>query len=174
MNVRKLLCVVSAVAMVASVSASAQSLPELAKLEKARRAKLRAASGAAKVYTEGNQSGTARDAAAPTESAVPGDPAGADGAEPNAGPKAKTPQEIEAEKQADWNERLSKAQAEIKSFEDAVATNERALASMFNITPARADLVNRIEADKQKVVALQKTLTDLEDERRRSGMPRVR
>lgn len=173
MNARKLLCVVSAVAMVASVSASAQSLPELAKLEKARRAKLRAASGAAKVYTEGNQSGTARTAAA-AESAVPGDPEVADGAEANAGPKAKTPQEIEAEKQADWNERLAKAQAEIKSFEDAVTTNERALASMFNITPARADLVNRIEADKQKVVALKKTLTDLEDERRRSGLPRVR
>ena len=43
---------------------------------------------------------------------------------------------------------------------------------MYNITPARQDVVNNIEADKRKLADLQQSLVALEDERRRAGMPR--
>ncbi len=170
MNVRSMLCFCSVVALATSLTADPQSLPELAKQEKARRARIRATSGPAKVYTEGNRTGTATD---PNSESLEAPGAEAAPPAPN-GKKEKTPEELAAEKQAEWNDRLQKAQDEIKSVEEAIASNERALASMFNITPARADLVNRIEADKKKVESLKQTLVSLEDERRRAGMPRVR
>ena len=55
-----------------------------------------------------------------------------------------------------------------------IAKNERTIASLINITPARADLASKIEADKAKLVQLRQSLVTLEDERRRAGMPRLR
>lgn len=43
---------------------------------------------------------------------------------------------------------------------------------MYNITPARADMVAAVEADKKKIAALKQSLVELEDQRRRAGMPR--
>ena len=126
--------------------------------------------GEAKLYTEGDSSGTK------TESADPGAAAPADGSSAKAAPKKKekTQDEVNAEKQKDWSGRVQKAQDEIKSLEDAITRNERALASMYNITPARADMANRIESDKKKLAALKQSLVSLEDERRRAGLARPR
>jgi hypothetical protein len=173
MNFSKLSCVVSLVAF-AAVSASAQSLPELAKAEKERRAKLRAQGGAAKVYTESDRnSGTtvpATEVTIPATTTGAPDPAGAASNKK----KEKTAEELAAEKQKEWNDRLKAAQDEVKQVEDEIARNERNLSAMINITPARADLANRIEADKKKLAGLKQTLLNLEDERRRAGMPRPR
>ena len=45
---------------------------------------------------------------------------------------------------------------------------------MYNITPARADLASRIEADKKKLAGLKQKLVEYEDERRKAGIPRPR
>jgi uncharacterized protein HemX len=169
MNIKNLLCVVSAIALAASV-AQAQTLPELAKAEKQRRAKMQKAGGPAKVYTEGERSGSSSDAVS-----VASAPAGASGSAPvPGGKKEKTPEEIAAEQQKEWTDKVSQAQTQIKDLEAGITTKERNLASLINITPARQDLANSIETDKKTLADLKKSLVDLEDQRRRAGMPRPR
>jgi hypothetical protein len=178
MNVKKLLCLVSAVALVSTATASAQSLTDLAKQEKARRAKAKTTGTTpAKLYTD--STGGAIGAANPATGAATDPAQGATGAATTTAPatgdkKAKTPQELAAEAQAAWAEKVKKAQDEINSLESAISQNERSLASMYNITPARADMVSRIEADKKKVADLKQQLAQFEEERRRAGMPRPR
>jgi len=123
------------------------------------------------MYTEGDRRGgdVSQTEVGGAPAATAGAPAGSASAK-----KEKTPEEIAAEKQGEWNEKVKKAQDEIKELEATIAKNERNLASFINITPARADLWNTIEADKKKLVDLQKSLVDLEDQRRRAGMPRPR
>ena len=173
MNMKTLMVVVSAVALAASAAAQAQpSLPELARAEKARRAQLRKEGGPAKVYTEGD-----RRSGDVTSTEVTGAPTATTGA-PAAGSasakKEKTPEEIAGERQAEWNEKVKKAQDEIKELEATISRNERVMGSLINITPQRHDLGLQIEADKKKLVDLQKALVTLEDDRRRAGMPRSR
>lgn len=171
MNMKNLLVLVSAVALASSAAAqSHQSLPELAKAEKARRAQLQKSGGPAKVYTEGDRSGAAPEGDT-TTAATTGGTAAAPGG--TAGKKKeKTPEELAAEKQKEWDDKVKTAQDNIKNVQEAITRNERVLASMYNITPARQDVINNIEADKKKLADLQQTLVALEDERRRSGMPR--
>ena len=170
MNVKNLLCLASAVALTMSATAySQQSLPELARAEKARRAKLQKAQGPAKVYTEGDRR-AGDDLSQPEGAAAP--TAGA--ATPATGKKEKTPEEVAADRQKEWSERVKQVQDQIKDLQDAISKNERVMGSLINITPQRADLANQIEADKKKVADLQQSLVNLEDERRRAGMPRPR
>jgi len=169
MNIKNLLVLVSAVALASSAAAqSHQSLPELAKAEKARRAQLQKSGGPAKVYTEGDRSGAAAPegdtATAATGTAAPAPATGKK--------KEKTPEELAAEKQKEWDDKVKTAQDNIKNVQEAITRNERVLASMYNITPARQDVINNIEADKKKLADLQQTLVSLEEERRRAGMPR--
>lgn len=172
MNIKNLICLVCVVGL-SSASFAQQSLPELAKAEKARRAKLRATSGPAKVYTESDRTGSA--AAGDTESTEAATAGGNTAAPANAGAKKeKSPEELAAEKQKDWTDRLKKAQDQITELEGVIQTNERNLASLINITPARTDLANRIEQDKKKLADLKQELVNLEDERRRAGLPRVK
>lgn len=169
MNMKSLLCLVSAVALGTTGIAQAQSLPELAKLEKQRRAKMRAAgSTPAKVYTEGDRTGTATASTTPGEGTSPTEPA----VTTPTGKKEKTPEEVAAERQKEWADKVKAAQDQITELEGVISKNERNLASLINITPARQDLANSIEADKKRLVDLKKTLVDLEEERRRAGMPR--
>lgn len=172
MNMKNLLVLVSAVALAGSAAAQTQqSLPELAKAEKARRAQLRKSGGPAKMYTEGDRRGGDASATETTSAATPGTgaPTGSASAK-----KEKTPEEVAAEKQTEWNDKVKKAQDEIKELEATIARNERVMGSLINITPQRHDLGVQIEADKKKLVELQKSLVNLEDERRRAGMPRPR
>ena len=173
MNMKNLLCLVSAVALATAAAAqiSQTSLPELAKAEKARRAKLQKAGGPAKVYTEGDRSGGST-AIATTESAAP--PAAAAPTAPGSKKKEKTPEELTADKQKEWGDKVQKAQDQIRELEATISRNERTLGSLINITPQRADLANSIESDKKKLADLKASLVTLEDERRRAGIPRPR
>jgi len=171
MNMKNLLVLVSAVALATSAAAQSQpSLPELAKAEKARRARLQKAGGPAKVYTE-NDAGTG---SSPTDAAAPATGGAAAPAGAASKKKDKTPEDVAADKQKEWNDKVKQAQDQIKDLQAGIATKERNLASLINITPARVDLANSIEADKKKLVDLQQSLVNLEDERRRAGMPRPR
>jgi hypothetical protein len=171
MNIKNLLCVVSAVALFGSATAQAQGLTDLAKAEKKRRAQVQKSGGAAKVYTEADRNSGSTSSG---DLAVAGTPEG--GAAPGAvlagGKKEKTPEEVAADKQKEWNDKVTAAQNQITELEGVISTNERNLASLINITPARVDLANRIEADKKKLADLRQSLVTLEEERRRAGMPR--
>ena len=169
MNVKNLLCLVSALSLATVGVTQAQSLTELAKQEKQRRAKLRTSGAPARVYTENNRTAQSEPAAADAPATTGTDPLVA--AAPGA-PKEKTREELDAERQKEWADRLKKAQDEIASLEATIARNERNLASLINITPARQDLANAVEADKKRLADLRQSLVSLEDERRRAGMPR--
>jgi hypothetical protein len=176
MNIKNLLCVVSAMALFGAVTAQAQGLTDLAKAEKKRRAQVQKSGGAAKVYTESDRSSSS-DAvsvanADTTGTAAPGAPGAPGAAAAPGGKKEKTPEEIAAEKQKEWNEKVTAAQNQITELEGQISSKERNLASLINITPARVDLANSIEADKKKLADLKQSLVTLEDERRRAGMPR--
>lgn len=174
MNVKRLLFLVAAASLVSSVTASAQSLVDIANEEKARRAKLRSSGKPARVYTENERTGVPLDVilvetgttTTTTTTTVAVTPAG--------GKKEKSPEELAAERQKEWTDRLQKAQEDIRELESTISRKERSLGSMINITPARADLANSIEADKKTLGELRQSLTTLEDERRRAGMPRPR
>ncbi len=170
MNIKKVLCVVSALALAASSMAQTQSLIELAKLEKQRRARVRASGGTARVYTEGDRSTTTTPEPIAAEGTAAPDPLAATAA-PGA-KKEKTREELEMDKQKEWAARLKAAQDEIATVEQSISRNERNLASMLQPTPARQDVVNTIEADKKRLGNLRQSLLSLEDERRRAGMPR--
>lgn len=168
MNPKNLLCLVSAIALATATLGHAQSLADAAKMEKERRARIRASGGSAQLYTDGVKSGAAAEETTAADSTGAASARPADGAKK----KEKTTDEARAEKQQEWAEKLKQAQDEIKAAEDALARNERALLSMYNITPARADVAAAVEADKKKIAALRLSLVDLEDQRRRAGMPR--
>ncbi len=169
MNVKNVLCLVSAIALASVSVAQAQSLTDLARQEKQRRAKLRAAGAPAKVYTEGDRNASPAEPAAEASAASAADPLAT--AAPG-GPREKTREELAAEKQKEWADKVKATQDEIAGLEGAIAKNERSLGSLINITPARQDLANAVDADKKKVAALRQTLVNLEEERRRAGMPR--
>jgi len=169
MNIKKLLYLVPAIALAAS-AAQAQSLTDLAKAEKSRRAKLQKSGGATKVYTEADRGGEASQ----PEVTAPATGGTAVAASSTSGKKEKTPEELAADKQKEWNEKVKQAQDQIKELEATISRNERVMGSLINITPQRADLANQIESDKKKLVDLQQQLVNLEDERRRAGMPRSR
>lgn len=172
MNVKNLLCLVSALSLATVSVTQAQSLTELAKQEKQRRAKLRTSGAPAKVYTESNSSTQPPAEAAPADAATTAaDPLAAAVPAPGA-PKEKTREELAADRQKEWADKVKAAQDEITALEAAITKNERNLASLINITPARQDLANAIEADKKRLAELKQSLVNLEEERRRAGMPR--
>ncbi|MEO8361141.1 MAG: hypothetical protein ABI672_14010 [Vicinamibacteria bacterium] len=166
MNIKKLLCLMTVVTFGSTAAASAQGLVDAAKAEKQRRAKMRTP---ARVYTEADRSGST-----PEPAITPADPNAPPPlpAPPGSKKKEKTPDELAAEKQQEWADRVKKTQDEITSLQTAISGNETTLASTFNITPARAALANKIDADKKHLAELQQQLVNLEDERRRSGLTR--
>ena len=174
MNVKKLLALASALALGVAASSDAQSLSALAKQEKQRRAKAKSAGAApAKAYTDDGGTLTTASTATTTTEGAPSTTTGAASAAAG-GKKEKTPQELAAEAQAAWTKKVADTNAEIADLEKVIANNEANLASMINVTPARANLATRVDADKQKLVQLRQKLVDLEEERRRAGLARVR
>jgi hypothetical protein len=174
MNVKKLLTLGAALAFVTVATSDAQSLSDLAKQEKQRRAKAKTTGGTpAKVYTDDGgtvtTTSTTTTTAAGAASTTAADPAPAAG-----GKKEKTREEQAAEAQAAWTKQLTETNAEIAELEKVIANNQANLDSMINVTPARANLASRVDADRAKVAQLRQKLLDLEEQRRRAGMPRVR
>lgn len=170
MKTRFVLSLAIVTAFASASAAQSQSLAEIAKAEKARRAKVRATAGEVKTYSDGGKVPSEPPAAdEATAAATPAATSAAD-----AGKKEKSPEELAAERQKEWTEKVAQAQDQIKELETQIATDERHMGSMINITPARADLANRIDANKKKVAELKKSLVDLEEERRKAGIPRPR
>lgn len=154
---------------------AAQSLAEAAAKEKARRKALTPG----KTYTEEDlrraggpaaaaSSTATSDAAAPAAEAT-GAPK--EGATPASGPKAKTDDELRADREKDWRDRLAKTNDEITQLNATIASLETALGDLSqNLYGAtRTSQLTQLDESKAKLAAAQKSLADLQEEGRRNS-----
>jgi len=164
------LLTVSAVALAAAV-AWPQSLGEIAAREKERQERVkRKTGGAAHVITEddlrgrgaGTYSQPAADSANPAASPSPG-------ASPGAA-KPKTDDELRAEQEKAWRERLQQAQEDVTRLQTGVDNLQRELGdpSMGVYGPGRARSISRLEEAQKQLAAAKQKVDDLQEEGRRS------
>ena len=166
------LLTVSAVALAAAV-AWPQSLGEIAAREKERQEKVKKKSGgAAHVITEnelrgrgaGTYSQPGTTSTTPTPAASP-----SPGASPGA-PKPKTDDELQAEQEKAWRERLQQAQDEVTRLQAGVDSLQRDLGdpTMGVYGPGRAKSISRLEEAQKQLAAAKQKVGDLQEEGRRS------
>jgi len=160
---------------------SAQSLGDVAAQEKERRkgkpAKsyseddLRRAGGPGSSFetTSSDDSGTATEGTAPAEGATAegGSGEGAPKAEPGA-PKEKTEDELRAEQEKDWRERMKKAQEDVTRFTGEVNDLDTRLNDLTGnyYSASRTSMLNRRDEAKNKLSAAQDALGKLQEEGR--------
>jgi hypothetical protein len=170
------------------VPASAQSLAEAAAREKERKERA-AREGKSrppvKVITEDElrgrmSSGTlSQPAASDTDSSAAttegGNPAAAPGAaaQPDAAAKPapeKSEEEVRAEKQTEWRQKLQDAQARATTLRTRRDSIQTALNDMSGpiYGPGRASMANQLEQTKTALAAAEQTIAGLEEEGRRS------
>lgn len=164
----------------------AQSLGELAAKEQERRQKERAKrGGSAKVITEDDLRGGGRGtlsnpgatsgeapaeapaAEAATTQPAEGEAAGAE-AKP-AAPKEKTEDEIRAEQQNDWRQRVQQARDQVAQLTDRVNRLQQTLNDVSSplYGSTRTTMLNQWETAKKDLAAAQQRVADLEEEGRR-------
>ena len=147
------------------------SLGEIAAREKERQEKVkRKTGGAAHVITEddlrgrgaGTYSQPAADSANPDASPSPG-------ASPGAA-KPKTDDELRAEQEKAWRERLQQAQEDVTRLQTGVDNLQRELGdpSMGVYGPGRARSISRLEEAQKQLAAAKQKVDDLQEEGRRS------
>lgn len=163
----------AAVAALASPSI-AQSLAEVAARTKK---KDEGKPKPAKVYTESDL--RSRPAASGSMSAMEGPipatvaspaPGAAAGTVPPAGEKVKTEDEIRAEKQAEWRERLQQAEAEVARLTDVLNRAQTALNDLTGplYGGTRAGLIANVEEGKRQLALAQQMVVDIQEEGRRA------
>lgn len=161
-----------AVALAAAV-AWPQSLAEIAAREKARQEKERKkAGGPAKVITEDDlrgrgagtysQPGTGPAAASPAASPSPGASPGAE--------KPKTEEELRAEAEKAWRDKLQHFQNEVTRLEGVVASLRTDLGDLTGplYGGSRTALLNRMEEAQKSLAAAKQQVADIEEEGRRN------
>ena len=175
MRMFPLTAALAAAALLVPVASRAQSLTEAAAKEKERRKGL----ASTKTLTEDDlrragaarqrEGATADAAAATADAAAPaGDAKAKDGA---TAPKPKTADEIRADQEKAWRDRLTKANDDVSKLTAQVDTQQRALndQSQNLYGPGRAAQVSRLEDTRKQLSAAQQAVADLQDEGRRSG-----
>jgi hypothetical protein len=163
--------------LLSAMPSSAQSMAELAAREKERRSK---AKNAGKAYTESDlgKGGTSAPAAAAPTSAAPAAAdskatTAAEAAKPagDAAQKEKTDDELKAERERVWRDKLTQANAEITRLQSRADDLQRALndlsQNLYGSTRARQ--ASELEQVQQALAASRKSLEDLQEEGRRSG-----
>jgi hypothetical protein len=166
------LLTVSAVALAAAV-AWPQSLAEIAAREKERQEKVkRKAGGAAHVITEDDlrgrgagtysQPGATSTTATPTASPSPG-------ASPGAA-KPKTDEELRAEQEKAWRDRLQQSQEEVTRLQGIVDGLQRDLGdpTVGVYGTGRARMLSRIDEAQKALAAAKQKVEDLQEEGRRN------
>jgi len=151
-----------------------QSLAEIAAREKERQEKeKRKAGGAAHVYTEddlrGRGAGTySQPGSAPAATAASPGPAASPGAAKAEKPKSE--EEIRAEQENDWRDRLQKAQEEITRLSAEADRLQNALNDLSQnlYSGTRTGLLNRMDQVQKDLAASKQKVTDLQEEGRRS------
>jgi DNA repair exonuclease SbcCD ATPase subunit len=170
----------------ASLPVAAQSLGEAAAREKARREKA-AREGKArppvKVITEDELRGrvtsgtlsqpaatdTASEAA-PQEGSTPAEGAAAPAAAPRPAEPEKSEEELRAERQTEWRQKLQAAQADVARLRARVDQIQAALNDMTGpiYGPNRASIANQLEQSKAALTTAEQTVASLEEEGRRN------
>jgi hypothetical protein len=165
------LLTVSAVALAAAI-AWPQSLAEIAAREKERQEKVKKKTGgAAHVITEddlrGRGAGTysqpgAGTAATPSASPSPGASPGAE--------KAKTEDEVRAEQEKAWRDRLEHFQAEVTRLTGVVDSLQRDLGDLTGplYGGSRTALLNRMDTAQKSLADARRQVEDLQEEGRRN------
>lgn len=164
---------VAAIAVAALASPSpAQSLAEVAARTKKKEDK---SAKPAKVYTESDLRGRPSASGAMSQMEGPvatvASPApGVAGAVPPAGEKVKTEEEERGEKQAEWRERMQKAEGDVTRISDEVSRAQTALNDISGALygGTRAGLITRVEEGKRQLAIAQQTVVDLQEEGRRA------
>ncbi len=116
---------------------------------------------------------TAGATAAPSPTSTPGT-AGAAAADKKSDKPEKTEEEIRADRQKDWSERRDKANEKVTQLKAEVDQLQLA-ANDVNAgaySPARTQLLGRLEAAKRELAAAQAEVDSLENERRAAGFAR--
>ncbi len=171
MRVSPLTVALTAAALLVPMTSRAQSLTEAAAKEKERRKgksartltedDLRRA-GATRQREGVSADGTAATAA---EGAAPDAKGAKDGAKP------KTADEVRADQEKAWRDRLTKATDDVSKLSGQVDTMQRALndTSQNLYGSGRATQVSRLEDAKKQLAAAQQSVLDLQEEGRRSS-----
>ena len=178
---RPIVPVLLALAVALPSGLAAQSMGEVAAKERERREKARAGKPAAKVITEedlrlgGRPRGTISNPAATDSPDVAASPA-PDGTVPAAGaapaaPKEKSEDELAAQRQAQWRERMQRTQADVQTLTQRAEQIQLKLNDISgNIySSGRQNLASELETTKTLLATAQRTLLELEDEGRRNG-----
>jgi hypothetical protein len=166
------LLTVSVIALAAAV-AWPQSLAEIAAREKERQEKVKKKTGgAAHVITEDDlrgrgagtysQPGAGSAAATPSASPSPGASPGAE--------KPKTEDEIRAEQEKAWRERLEHFQAEVARLTGVVASIQTDLGDLSGpmYGGSRTSLLNRLDTAQKSLAQARQQVEDLQEEGRRN------
>lgn len=171
---RPWVAVVAAAAAVAIIvpTLRAQSLAEIA----ARNRKKEEEKGKpAKVYTEADlrgrpaKSGSMSQMEGPA-AATAASPSPGAAAAPAAGAKVKTEEEERAEREADWRERLQKANEDVTRITDEINRAQTALNDISGplYGGTRAGLITRVEEGQRQLAIAKKNVEDLQEEGRRA------
>ena len=166
--------VAAAAAFSLAAPAAAQSLAEVAARTKK---KEEGKPKPAKVYTEtdlrnrpGSSGSMSAMEGAVTATASPAPGAAAGAAVPPAGEKPKTEEEIRAEKQTEWRERLQHAESEVVRLTDEVNRAQTALNDISGplYGGTRGGLITRVEEGKRQLAIAQQSVLDIQEEGRRA------
>jgi ElaB/YqjD/DUF883 family membrane-anchored ribosome-binding protein len=165
------LLTVSAFALAGAI-AWPQSLGEIAAREKERQQKVKKKTGgAAHVITEDDLRGRGAGTYSQPGTGTAGTPSASPspGASPGA-EKAKTDDEIRAEQEKAWRDRLQQAQEEVTRLSTGVEGLQRDLGdpSVGVYGPGRAKAVSRLEEAQKQLAAAKQRVEDLTEEGRRN------
>jgi hypothetical protein len=172
MRVSPLTIVLTAAALLLPVTSRAQSLTEAAAKEKERR---KGKTGRTLTEDDLHRAGVSRQQeGASTDGAAvaPADAAAADAKTPKDGaPKAKPADEVRADQEKAWRDRLTKANDDVSKLSAQVDTMQHALndTSQNLYGSGRATQVARLEDTKRQLAAAQQSILDLQEEGRRSS-----
>lgn len=166
--------------LVSAALVSAQSLGELAAREQERREKERQKrGGASKVLTENDLRGAGRGTfsnagatnPAPSPEATPAAGATTDSKSAAAPAKEKTPDEIRAEQENDWRQRIQQARDEETRLAAQLDRLQQSLNDLAGplYGSSRASLMTQFETTKADLAAARQKVADLEEEGRRSA-----
>jgi len=161
------------IAALAVPTVGAQSLAEIA--EKNRKKEAEKGKPAGKVYTESDLRGRAAGSGSMSQMdgpvAVATSPAPAAGAAGTAGAAtAKTPEQEQAEREANWRERLTKANEDVTRISAEI---DRAQLALNDISGplyggTRGGLITRVEEGQRQLAIAKKAVEDLQEEGRRA------
>jgi hypothetical protein len=170
MRIATVAAAVAAALLLSAAPSGAQSLSELAAKERERRAKAKAG----KSYTESDLGkGAPQPAveAAATDPKAAGAPAAADAAKADPAKKEKTEDELKAERETAWRDKVTKANAEVTRLQARADVLQTALNDLTQnlYGSTRQAQAAELELVQGQLAVARKGLEDLQEEGRRNG-----